>query len=155
LKDAKLIAKETVNEIENEFIGEIVQNTVEKLLDYVINAIRIDLLDKERSVIVKSFIKGNSSDCTTEQDIVLFAEEYYNNYYFTGAIANKPKTNIRDIEMSLRLRNSLMKHEFLYLEDIVEIGENEISMYRGFGKKQMYDLKILLEKHNLKFKIYF
>ena len=57
--------------------------------------------------------------------------------------------------MSLRLRNSLMKHEFLYLEDIVEIGENEISMYRGFGKKQMYDLKILLEKHNLKFKIYF
>lgn len=64
----------------------------------------------------------------------------------------KPKYLIKDIEMPVRLRNSLERLNFNYLEEVIKLSEKELSYYRNVGRKQIYDLKIILEKYNFKFK---
>jgi DNA-directed RNA polymerase alpha subunit len=64
----------------------------------------------------------------------------------------EPKYLIKDIEMPVRLRNSLERLNFNYLEEVTKLSEKELSYYRNVGRKQIYDLKIILEKYNLKFK---
>lgn len=153
LKNTKIKAKDLLNEIENNVIKEQVNKITEVILDAVINRIRNELLQAEKDIIIEAFKKGDRSDCITDQDTILFANEYYNNHYFTGAIPNKPKTKIKEIEMPIRLLQSLYHFNIVYLEDITEnYTENDFMVIRGFGKKQMFDLKKILEKHNLKFK---
>jgi hypothetical protein len=154
LKDTKSKAKESLNLIENEIVRKQVNLITETILDCIINRIRDELLQAEKNVIVEAYRKGNSADpFTTSIDNVLFAEGYYNNHYFTGAIPSKPKTNIREIEMPVRLGNCFKRLGIVYLEEVVEkYKEKDFLQFINFGEKSILDLKLLLEKHNLKFK---
>lgn len=70
------------------------------------------------------------------------------------SIFEEPKSKylVKDIEMPIRLRNSLERLNFNYLEDVIKLTESHFSQYRNVGRKQVYDLKIILEKYNLEFK---
>ena len=74
-------------------------------------------------------------------------------FIFFEELKDPPKEHlIKDIEMPVRLQNSLNHHNFYYLEDVISHTEKEFSYYRNIGRKQIYDLRIILEKYNLKFK---
>jgi DNA-directed RNA polymerase alpha subunit len=81
------------------------------------------------------------------------AMDILEDFIFLEELKDPPKQHlIIDIEMPIRLQNSLKHHGFNYLEDLVELTEKQFSYYRNIGRKQIYDLKIILEKYNLKFK---
>lgn len=118
------------------------------------------LVNLEREEFKRAYLEAYDSGSfgiANEWDELLNLEkEYYKKISCINSIEDLTQENLKykieDIEMPLRLYNSLKHHNFNYLEDVIKLTEKEFSYYRNVGRKQIYDLKIILEKYNLEFK---
>lgn len=117
------------------------------------------LVNLEREEFKRAYLEAYDSGSfgiANEWDELLNLEKEYYKKISCNSIEELTQENLKykieDIEMPLRLYNSLKHHNFNYLEDVIKLTEKEFSYYRNVGRKQIYDLKIILKKHNLEFK---
>jgi len=61
----------------------------------------------------------------------------------------KGRIFIEEIEMSVRLKNSLKRAEFETLNEVTDFSKQQIRKFNGFGWKSITELEELMSKYNL------
>ena len=69
----------------------------------------------------------------------------------SGKLAQKLRTPIDDLELSVRSVNSLKNSNIRSLGDLVKQTESQILQVKNFGKKSLQEIADLLEREGLNF----